>query len=271
MDITRCYAIFSGALIMLPVMAWAVRCISGLVQEYQHGLNKYVSISKKITRLEVFLILAILVANVFCIGFNVHSAQKLMYRSGLVSSINFAFLSFGYHMGSLYKSSGLLLSDYDHIHYWAAGISITEANPNASTAPVTGRLDGITQSLHTLNASTAPIAGQLDGITQSLNAVNMNITTIDDEVQELRTEVRAGYISAIICELQSKLSPANFLLLPDTSIALRGRLILLLAAAKQPLPTSMGLIIDQSQISHTQLVRLRSQYTHKSLKAYVKA
>jgi hypothetical protein len=83
--------------------------------------------SKRITRLEVFLILAVIVANVLYISVDVYSAQTLIYRSRLMSSINFAFLSFGYYISSLYKSSGLLLSDYNHIHYWAAGISITEA------------------------------------------------------------------------------------------------------------------------------------------------
>jgi hypothetical protein len=130
MDITTYYAIFSGALIGLPMIVWAVRCICSLAQKARKcspGLYEYVSISKNITLLEAFLMFAVLTANVLCIIVDVHSAQVLMYRSGLMSSINFAFLTFGYHMGSLYKSSGLLLSDYDRIHYWAAAISITEA------------------------------------------------------------------------------------------------------------------------------------------------
>jgi hypothetical protein len=103
---------------------WIARCISGLVQEYQHVLHKYVSISRKITRLEAFQILAILVANASCISINIHSAKTLMYRSRLLSSINFAFLSFGYQMSYFYKSS---VTRYNHIHYWAAGISIIKA------------------------------------------------------------------------------------------------------------------------------------------------
>ena len=136
MNITQLYATFSGALIALPVIVWAVRCISGLVHKYQHGLYRYVLTSKRITRLEAFLIFAVLVANALCFSIDVHSAQTLMYRSGLVSSINFAFLSFGYHMSSLYKSSGLLLSNYSRIHYWAAGISITEALVHSVTAVI---------------------------------------------------------------------------------------------------------------------------------------
>jgi hypothetical protein len=136
MDIIQCYAVFSAALIGLPLIVWAVRCVSGLVHEYQQVLYRYVSTSKNISILEAFLILAVLAANAVCIGFDVHSAQTLMYRSGLLSSINFSFLSFGYHMSSLYKSSGLLLSDYNRIHYWAAGISITEALVHSVTAIV---------------------------------------------------------------------------------------------------------------------------------------
>jgi hypothetical protein len=83
--------------------------------------------SKRITRLKAFLILAVIVANALYINVDVYSAQTLIYRSGLVSSINFAFLLFRYYISSLYKSSSLLLSDYNHIHYWAVGISITEA------------------------------------------------------------------------------------------------------------------------------------------------
>ena len=147
MDITQCYAIFSGTVIALPMIVWAVRCISGLVHKYQHGLYRYVLTSKRITRLEAFLILAIIVANALYISVDVHSAQTLMYRSGLVSSINFAFLSFGYHMSSLYKSSGLLLSDYNHIHYWAAGISITEALVHSVIAAILkmGQTDIVSQ------------------------------------------------------------------------------------------------------------------------------
>lgn len=136
MNVTQRYAIFSGALIALPMIVWVVRCISGLVLKYQHGLYRYVLTSKRITLLEVFLILTVLVANALCISIDVHSAETLMYRSGVVSSINFAFLSFGYHMSSLYKSNGLLLSDYGRIHYWAAGISITEALVHSVTAVI---------------------------------------------------------------------------------------------------------------------------------------
>jgi len=100
------------------------RCICGLVQKYQHILHKYVSISRKITGLEAFLILAILVANASCISVNVHSAQTLIVRSGLLSIINFAFLSFGYQMSYFYQSS---VTGYNRIHYWEAGITITEA------------------------------------------------------------------------------------------------------------------------------------------------
>ena len=124
---TQWYAIFSGALIGLPMIVWTVRCTSGLVQKYSPALHEYVSTSKIVTLREAFLMLAVLIANALCITLDVHTAQMLMYRSGLVSSINFAFLSFGYHMCSFYKSSGLLLSDYDRIHCWAATISITEA------------------------------------------------------------------------------------------------------------------------------------------------
>lgn len=127
MDFTRWYAIFSGALIALPMIVVAIKCTSSLIQKCFPRLCEYVSVLKNITLLEAFLMLAVFIANGLCITVKVHSAQMLMYRSGVVSSINFAFLSFGYHMGSLYKSSGLLLSDYDRIHYWAAAISITEA------------------------------------------------------------------------------------------------------------------------------------------------
>jgi hypothetical protein len=124
MDITQWYAVFLGALIVLPMTTWIARCISSLAQEYQHVLHKYLFISRKITRLEAFQIFAILVANASCIGIDVHSAKTLMYRSGLLSSINFAFLSFGYQMSFFYESS---VTRYNHIHYWAAGISIIEA------------------------------------------------------------------------------------------------------------------------------------------------
>ena len=117
MDFTQWYAVFSGALIGLPMIIWAVRCISSLVQKYQHGLYEYVSISKKITLLEAFLMLAVLVANAICTTVDVHSAQMLIYRSRLVLTINFAFLLFRYYISSLYKSSSLLLLDYNYIYY----------------------------------------------------------------------------------------------------------------------------------------------------------
>lgn len=71
--------------------------------------------------------LAVLIINALCITLDVYTVQILMYRSGLVLSINFTFLSFGYYMCSFYKSSSLLLLDYNRIHYWAAIILITEA------------------------------------------------------------------------------------------------------------------------------------------------
>jgi hypothetical protein len=146
MDITQYYAIFSGALIVLPIIVWAVRCLSGLVYKYQNCLYRYAFTSKRVTRLEAFLISTVLAANAFCIGFD-YSAQNLMHRSGLVSSINFAFLTFGYHMNSLYKSSGLLLSDYGRIHYWAAGISIVEALIHSVIAAIlkTGKTDMVSR------------------------------------------------------------------------------------------------------------------------------
>jgi hypothetical protein len=124
MDIIQWYAVFLGALIVLPATTWAVRCISGLVQKHQHVFHKYVSTSMKLTLIEVSLILAILAANAFCVSFKVHSTQVLMHRSAILSSINFAFLSFGYQMSYLYQSS---VVSYDRIHYWTAGIWITEA------------------------------------------------------------------------------------------------------------------------------------------------
>jgi hypothetical protein len=131
MDITQWYAVFLGALIVLPMTTWIARCISALVQEYQHVLHKYVSISRKITRLEAFIILALLVANALCISSDVRSAQTLMVRSGLLSIINFAFLSFGYQMSYFYKIS---VTGYNRIHYWEAGITITEALVHSVTA-----------------------------------------------------------------------------------------------------------------------------------------
>jgi hypothetical protein len=159
MDITQWYAVFLGAFIVLPMTTWIARCISGLVQEHQHVLHKYVSISRRITRLEAFLILAILVGNAVCIGVNVHSAQTLMYRSGLLSSINFAFLSFGCQMSYIYKSS---VTRYIRIHYWAAGISITEALVHSVIAVIlrTWRTDIISQitTWTVCLASSAPTA-----------------------------------------------------------------------------------------------------------------
>jgi hypothetical protein len=92
--------------------------------------------SKRVTRLEAFLILAVLVTNALCFSINVHSTQTLMYQSGLVLSINFVFLLFGYYMSFLYKSSSLLLSDYRRIYYWAARISITKALVYLVTAAI---------------------------------------------------------------------------------------------------------------------------------------
>ena len=124
MDITQWYAVFLGAFIVLPMTMWTVKCISGLVQEYQHVLHKYVITSKKITRIEAVLILAILAANASCIALDIHSTEALMHRSGLLSSINLAFLMFGYQTSCFYKGS---TTDYNHIHYLGAGITITEA------------------------------------------------------------------------------------------------------------------------------------------------
>ena len=102
------------------------------------------SISRKITRLEAFLILAILVANASCIGSDVHSTQTLMVRSGLLSIINFAFLSFGYQMSYFYKNS---VTRYNRIHNWAAGITITEALMHSVIAIIlrTWRTDIVSQ------------------------------------------------------------------------------------------------------------------------------
>lgn len=159
MDITQWYAVFLGALIVIPMTTWIARCISGLVQEYQHVLHKYVSISRKITRLEVFLILAILVANASCISSDVHSTQTLMVRSGLLSIINFAFLSFGYQMSYFYKNS---VTRYNRIHNWAAGITITEALMHSVIAIIlrTWRTDIVSQiSIWTVClVSSAPTA-----------------------------------------------------------------------------------------------------------------
>jgi hypothetical protein len=114
MDITQWYAVFLGALIVLPMATWIARFVSDLVQEYQHVLHKYVFISRKITRLEAVLITAILVANAVCISSNVHNAQTLMARTGLLSSINFTFLSFGHQISYFYQSSA---TGYNRIHY----------------------------------------------------------------------------------------------------------------------------------------------------------
>ena len=144
MDITQWYAVFLGALIVLPMTTWIARYISGLVQEYQYVLHKYMFISRKITRLEAVQIFAILVANALCISFDVHSAQTLMVRSGLLSIINFAFLSFGYQMSYFYQSS---VASYNTIHYWAAGISIIEALVHSVIAIIlrTWRTDIVSQ------------------------------------------------------------------------------------------------------------------------------
>jgi hypothetical protein len=144
MDIAQWYPVFLGALIVIPMTTWFARCISDLVQEHQHVLYKYISISRKITRLEAFLILAILVANAVCISLDVHSTQTLMVQSGLLSIINFAFLSFGYQMSYFYKSS---VMRYNRIHYWAAGITITEALVHSVIAIIlrTWRMDIVSQ------------------------------------------------------------------------------------------------------------------------------
>jgi hypothetical protein len=144
MDITQWYAVFLGALIVLPMTTWIARCLSGLVQEYQHVLHKYMFISRKITRLEAVQIFTILVTNALCISFDVHSAQTLMVRSGLLSIINFAFLSFGYQMSYFYQSS---VASYNTIHYWAAGISIIEALVHSVIAIIlrTWRTDIVSQ------------------------------------------------------------------------------------------------------------------------------
>jgi hypothetical protein len=144
MDITQWYAVFLGALIVLPMSTCIAKYISGLIHEYQHVLHKYMSISRKITLVEAFLILAILVANALCISSDVYSTQTLMVRSGLLSIINFAFLSFGYQMSYLYRSS---VTGYNHIHYWAAGITITEALVHSVIAIIlrTWRTDIVSQ------------------------------------------------------------------------------------------------------------------------------
>ena len=124
MDITQWHATFLGALIVLPMTTWVVRRISSVIQKNQHVFHKYVSISRKITLLEVFLVLIIFAANAFSIIFDVHSTQALVHRSGLLSSINFAFLCFGSQMTYLYKTS---VPGYDRVHYLMVGISIAEA------------------------------------------------------------------------------------------------------------------------------------------------
>jgi hypothetical protein len=50
-------------------------------------------------------------------------------------------------MSSLYKSSSLLLSDYDRIHYWVAGISIIEALVHSVIAVILkiGKADIVSQ------------------------------------------------------------------------------------------------------------------------------
>lgn len=57
-----------------PDVCMGVKCISGLTQQYQYGIFKYLSISTSITRLEAILILTALAANGLCIGFNVQGA-----------------------------------------------------------------------------------------------------------------------------------------------------------------------------------------------------
>ena len=124
MEITQWYAAFLGALIMLPMTTLVVRYISSLAQKHQHIFYKYVSISREITLLEVLLLLGIFAANAFCISFDIHHVQVLMHRSGLLSSINLSFLSFGYQMSYLYKNS---VPGYTRIHYLIVGTSIAEA------------------------------------------------------------------------------------------------------------------------------------------------
>ena len=144
MEVTRWYAVFLGALIVLPVAMWIVRCVAGMIQGCEQALHKYMSASRKITRLEAFLILAILVANSVCIGVDVHNARMLMHRSGLLSIINFTFLSFGYQMSYLYQSSPTC---YDRIHYLVAGILTTESLMHSVIAAVlrAGRGDIVSQ------------------------------------------------------------------------------------------------------------------------------
>lgn len=133
MDMTKWYAVFLSALILLPVAAWIVRYVAGLIQVHQYILYKYMCASLKITRLEALLIPTILGGNAVCIGASVHSAWTLMHRAGLLSSINFAFLSFAYQISYLYQSSP---TGYDRIHYLVAGISITEAVMHSVIAAV---------------------------------------------------------------------------------------------------------------------------------------
>jgi hypothetical protein len=131
MDITQWYAVFLGALIMLPMITCIAKCISSLAQKCHYILHQYAFISRKITRLETLLIPTILVANAICISLDVHSQETLMYQSGLLSSINFAFISFGYQMSYLYRSSVVA---YNRIHYWEAGITVTKALIHSVTA-----------------------------------------------------------------------------------------------------------------------------------------
>jgi hypothetical protein len=160
MDITKWYAVFLGAPILLPVAAWIVRGIAGLIQKCQHALHEYIFASQKITRLEAFLIPAILVANGLCVGIGVHSARTLMHRSGLLSSINFAFLSFAYQMSYLYQSSP---TGYDRIHYLVAGIWITEALMHSVIAAV-------------LRAWRTDIVSQITTWTVSLASTHSTVT-----------------------------------------------------------------------------------------------
>ena len=136
MDITQSYAVCVGLAIVLPTIVWVTRCISRVIKKNQHLFLKYVSCSWKITRLEALLMLFFLVVNVFCICFDVNSMQTIMHRSGLLSSINFIFLSFGHHMSYMFTGSGLKLSDYDHIHRLAAAIWIAEALVHSVIAAV---------------------------------------------------------------------------------------------------------------------------------------
>src|ERR1700730_5700343 len=126
MDITQWYAIALGSILFFSVILWVLRCIFRLVITCGYlPFLKYIAYPQLIndplvcgrtTCFHAILILGLLTSNALFIALQRPNIEKLISRSGLMSTINLIFLSLGNYMNFLFTDCSIASQDYDQIH-----------------------------------------------------------------------------------------------------------------------------------------------------------